>query len=152
VYVPLTQLVSGEYPSYGLGVCRTLKWLKPSGFVCQRRFKALEQDFDRRFALDLGSRQCFAKGPDRIRIRHCVGKPQTEKAHERQPVLDQILGSLVRQAVAGLQDRRLEHQHMIESRPIASRSLRARYRSFQIAAEQLEINEYIQPFQLIALG
>jgi putative transposase len=39
---------------------------------------------------------------------------------------------------------------MIESRPIASRSLRARYRSFQIAAEQLEINEYIQPFQLIA--
>jgi hypothetical protein len=48
--------------------------------------------------------QGFAKGPDRIRIRHRVGKPQIEKAHERQPVLDQILGSLVRQAVAGLQD------------------------------------------------
>ena len=53
---------------------------KPSR--CQRRIKALEQDFDRRFALDLGSRQGFAKGPDRIRIRHHAGKPQTEKAHE----------------------------------------------------------------------
>jgi hypothetical protein len=52
--------------------------------------------------------------------------------------------------VAGLQDQRLEHQHMIESRPTASRSVRARYRSFQLAAEQLEIDECIQPFQPVA--
>jgi hypothetical protein len=41
---------------------------------------------------------------------------------------------------------------MIKSRPTASRSVRARYRSFQIAAEQLEIDECIQPFQLVTLG
>jgi hypothetical protein len=41
---------------------------------------------------------------------------------------------------------------MIESRPTASRSVRARYRAFQIAAEQLEINERFQPLQLVALG
>jgi hypothetical protein len=54
--------------------------------------------------------------------------------------------------VAGLQDQCLEHQYMIESWATASRSVRARHRSFQIAAEQLEIDEGIQPFQLIALG
>jgi hypothetical protein len=54
--------------------------------------------------------------------------------------------------MASLHDQRLEHQYMIESRPTASRSVRARYRSFQIAAEQLEIDQSIQPFQLVALG
>jgi hypothetical protein len=67
-------------------------------------------------------------------------------------MVEQILGSLGRQAVAGLPDQRLQHQHMIESRPTASRSVRARYCSFQIAAEQLEIDQCIQPFQLVALG
>jgi hypothetical protein len=40
-----------------------------------------------------------------------------------------------------LQDQHPEHQYMIESRPTASRSVRARHRPFQIAAEQLEIHQ-----------
>ena len=56
-------------------------------------------------ARDPGARQRFAKGPDRIGVRHRVGQPEAEKAHERQPVADQVFGALVRQIVAGLQDR-----------------------------------------------
>ena len=118
----------------------------------QRRLKAREQDLDRRFAIEPGPRQRFAEGPDRVGVRHRVGQAQPEKAHERQAILDQIFGSLVRQAVAGLKDQHPEHQHVIKRRPTALRPIRARNRAFEIGAEQLKIHHAIQPFQLVALG
>ena len=45
-----------------------------------------EQHLDRRPA-QRGTRQCLAKRPDRVRIRHRIGQPEPEKAHERKPVL-----------------------------------------------------------------
>ncbi len=45
----------------------------------------------------------FAKSPDRVGVRHRIGKSQPEKTHKRQPVPDQIFGPLIRQIVAGLQ-------------------------------------------------
>jgi hypothetical protein len=69
-----------------------------------------------------------------------------------QPVPDQVLGPLVRQAVAGLQDQHLEHQHMIKSRPATLRAVRARHRPLEITTEQFKIHNRSQPFQGIALG
>jgi hypothetical protein len=104
------------------------------------------------FPRDLGSRQRFAKGPDRIGVGHRVGKPETEKAHERQPVADQLLGPLVRQIVARLHKERLEHQHVIEGRAAALCAVRTRHRALQIAAEQLEIDHRVQPLEAVAFG
>src|SRR5437016_10462015 len=49
-----------------------------------------------------GLRQRLAKQPDRGGIRHRVLEFQIEKAHERQPVTDQVLGLLVREIVQRL--------------------------------------------------
>ena len=114
--------------------------------------KALKQDLDRRFPRDPGARQRLAEDPDRVGVRHRIGHPQTEKAHERQPVADQIFGPLVRQIVAGLQDQRFEHQHVVEGRAAAFRAVRAQHRALQIRPEQREIHHPIQPFQAVALG
>jgi hypothetical protein len=54
--------------------------------------------------------------------------------------------------VARLQDQHLEHQHVVERRPAALRSVRARHRPFEVRPKQLEIHYGIQPFQLVALG
>ena len=94
--------------------------------------------------------QRFPKGPDRIGIRHRVGQIQTEKAHERQPVADQVFGPLVRQIVAGLQNQRFQHQHLIEGRPPAFRAVRARHRALQIRPKQFEIDHPAQPLQPLA--
>ena len=75
------------------------------------------------------------------------------------PVLDQILGALVRQIVASLQDECLEHQHVIERRasaPCSSqgqafRAVRARQRPLQIRPKQFEIDYCAQPLQACRL-
>jgi len=61
----------------------------------ERRIEAFEQNRDRRVAFNLGSGQRLAEGPDCIGARHRVGETQSEKAHEQQPVLDQVFGALV---------------------------------------------------------
>src|SRR5512133_2291682 len=118
----------------------------------ERGIKALKQDLDRRFPPKLGARQRLAKVPDRIGVRHRIGEVQPEKTHKRQPVADQVFGALVRQIVTGLQNQRLEHQHVIERRAAAFRAVRAWHRAFEIRPEQLEIHHGIQPFQAVALG
>jgi len=67
------------------------------------------------------------------------------------PVLDQILGALVRQIVASLQDECLEHQHVIERRAPAFRAVRARQRPLQIRPKQFEIDYCAQPLQACRL-
>jgi hypothetical protein len=42
-------------------------------------------------------RQRLPERPDRVGVRHRVGEPEPEEPHELQPVLDQELGTLVRQ-------------------------------------------------------
>ena len=111
-----------------------------------------EQHLDRRPAPQRGTRQCLAKRPDRVRIRHRIGQPEPEKAHERKPVLDQELSPLVRQAMAGLQDQHLEHQHMLERRTTASGAVGPRHSPFQIRPEKLKLHQTIQPLERVALG
>ena len=110
-----------------------------------------EQHLDRGPAAQGGTRQRLAEGPDRVRVRHRIGQPEPEKAHERKPVLDQELGPLVRQAVAGLQDQHLPHQHMVERRTTAATAVGARHSPLQIRPEKLKIHQTIQPLKRVAL-
>ena len=118
----------------------------------ERRIKALKQGLDRWFPRKLGARQRLTKAPDRIGVWHRISEVQPEKTHKRQPVADQVFGALVRQIVAGLQNQRFEHQHVIERRAAAFRAVRAWHRAFEIRPEQREIHHRIQPFQAVALG
>jgi len=47
---------------------------------------------------------------------------------------------------------RLEHQHVIERRPTAFRSVCARHRPLQIRPRQFEIDHHAQPLQAVAFG
>lgn len=118
----------------------------------QRRLVGPEQHLDRRLAVDPRASQRFAERPNRIGVRHRIGQAQPEEAHERQPVLDQILGPFIRQAMRRLQDQDLEHEHMVERRAPALRSTRPWNRSRQIRPEYLEIHDGVQPFEVVALG
>ena len=103
--------------------------------VPQHRVKAFEQRLNRS---SLG--QPFAEQPDRARIRNPVRKSKAEEAHERQPVIDQELGALVRQVVGGLDHQHLEHHHRVVGRSAAVGSARIGQRLFQIRPERLEID------------
>jgi hypothetical protein len=94
----------------------------------------------------------LAEGPDRVGVRHRISQPEPEEAHEREPVLDQEFGALVREAMAGLEDQDLEHEHVIERRATAARAVRPRHGSLQVRPEELEVHQPVQPVQRIALG
>lgn len=113
----------------------------------QGGIETLEQAVDRRRLL-----QRLAKCPDRIGVRHHIGQAEPEKAHERQAVLDQILGALVGERVHRLQDQDFEHQHMIERRPTALRAITARRRRFQVWPKHLKVDHGLDPLQIVALG
>ena len=117
----------------------------------EHRVEAPEQRLDRRDAADRGPRQRLAEGPDRVRVRHPVRQRQPEKAHEREPVLDEILGPLVRQRVAGLQDQDPEHQHVVVGRAAAPRPIRARHGLLELGPERLEIHQRVHPLKIVAL-
>lgn len=51
-----------------------------------------------------------------------------------------------------LQDQDLEHEDMIEGRPTALAAIRARHRLFERGPEHREIDEPLQPFEVVALG
>jgi hypothetical protein len=60
-------------------------------------------------------------GPDRgtgwpggLGTRFSVSQPETEKAHEREPVVDQELGAVVAKIVLHLNDQDLEHHHRVK--------------------------------------
>ena len=91
------------------------------------------------------SRSCW-------RLWNPIGQSQPEEAHKGQPVFDQKLRALVRQRVHRLKDQSLEHQHMIEGRPAALRSIGARNCGFERRAEHLEINQRLRALQTVALG
>ena len=80
--------------------------------------------------------------PDRLRIRHPVAGIQTEKPHERQPV--------VAQAVLRLDHQDLEHQHRVIRRTAATAAVRIRQRRLQVPPEQLEIHRRRIGLELIA--
>lgn len=63
-----------------------------------------ELRLDRRASGGLRPGQRLAETPYRVGVRHAIRQDEPEEAHEREPVLDQILGPLVRQRVASLQD------------------------------------------------
>jgi hypothetical protein len=81
-----------------------------------------------------------------------VGEAEPEKAHERQPLLDQELRALVRQRMHRLKDQDLGHQHVIEGRPSATGPVRPRHSRLQRGAEHLEVNEPLHALQIAALG
>jgi hypothetical protein len=115
--------------------------------ISQRRVESLEQGVDGVRLL-----QRLAERPDRIGVRDCIGKTKAEKTHERQAVLDQIFAALVRQRIHRLQDQDLEHEHMIEGRAPAFRTIRAWNRSLQCRAEYFEIDESLHPLEIVALA
>ena len=84
----------------------------------QRGIEAAEQRIHR-----IGAPQRLAERPDRVGIRHRLTQTKAETAHERRPVLDQILGALVRQAMHCLQQQDLEHQPRIEGRATTLRAV-----------------------------
>src|SRR5664279_1115227 len=51
-----------------------------------------------------------------------------------------------------LQDENLEHQHVVERRAPALRSVRSWHGARQIRTEQLEIDNGVQPLEVITLG
>ena len=118
----------------------------------QGRLVGREQHLDGWLARDLGPGERLAIGPDRVGIRHRVGQPKPEEAHEREPVLDQELRALVRERVAGLQDQHLEHEHAVERRPSPLRPIRPGHGTGEVGPEQLEIDDAAQPLQRVALG
>jgi hypothetical protein len=103
-----------------------------------------EQRLDR-----AGLGQLLAEQPDRARVRHPVGQAETEEAHERQAIIDQELGTLVRQVVGGLDDQHLEHHHRVERRPTATRTIRIGQCASQLGTEQLDIHRTRKRQQLI---
>ena len=70
----------------------------------------------------------------------------------REPVLDQELRALVREAVAGLQDQNLEHEHQVEPRAPSLRAVGAGHRISEVRPEELEVHDGTQPLQVITLG
>jgi hypothetical protein len=51
-----------------------------------------------------------------------------------------------------LKDQDLEHEHVVERWAATLRAVRPRYRSRQIPPEYLEVDDSVQPLQIIALG
>ncbi|EGE46695.1 Hypothetical protein APO_2757 [Acetobacter pomorum DM001] len=113
--------------------------------VPQGRVKSVKQPFN-------GTRLCqtLTKQPDRFGIRHAVRQPQSQKAHERQAVVDQILCPFIRQIVQRLDDQNFEHQHRIKRRTSAFTSVRIGQSQLQIRAEHLKIHSPGKGLQLIA--
>ena len=105
-----------------------------------------EQSFDR---ASLGQR--LAERPEGVRVRHRVAQPEPEEPHPGQPVAQVELGPLVTQAVLGLQDQDLEHQHVVERRPAALRPVGPRHGALELGPEQLEVDHGSQPLEVVAL-
>ena len=112
--------------------------------------EAPKQNLDGGLAIDPGLGQRLAKRPDGVGVGNRVGKTKAEKAHEGEPVLDEIFGSLVRKIMACLQDQSLEHEDMIKRRPAAFRTVLTRNRLLQIGAERFKVHDRIQPLKIVA--
>src|SRR5271166_5968089 len=110
----------------------------------------MKQNLDRRLAIDRGFGQGLAKGPDRVGIGNRPVQAQAQKAHERETVLDEVLGPLVRKIMTGLEDQYPEHEYMIEGWPAAFRPVLARHGLLKIGTERLEIHVPVQPLQIVA--
>ena len=51
-----------------------------------------------------------------------------------------------------LQDQYLEHQHVIERRAPTLRAIGTRHRRFQVGAKHLEVDQRLDPLQIISGG
>src|SRR5260370_20785698 len=102
-----------------------------------------------------GLRQRLAKQPDRGGIRYWLLEFQIEKAHERQPVADQVLVLLVREIVERLQHHDLELQDRViglaAGVALALLGLRLRHR-LDVSAEILPSHHLLDRLQRIALA
>src|SRR4051812_16332590 len=68
-----------------------------------------------------------------------------------------VRNSLVRKRVARLSDENFEHEHMIERGPSAARAVGAGHGLLQdgllqVSPKQLEVDDRVQPFEMVALG
>ncbi len=54
--------------------------------------------------------------------------------------------------MARLQDENLEHEDVIERGPSAARAVGAGHGMLQVSPKQLELDDCIQPFEVVALG
>ena len=113
--------------------------------LADRQVKADEQRLDRP-----GLRQPLAERPDGLRIRHPVGQAEPEKAHEREPVVDQELGAVVAEIVLRLDDQDLEHHHRVERRAAALGAVAVPQRGLQLRPEHLEIHHRRERLELVA--
>lgn len=94
--------------------------------------------------------QAFAKQPDRLGVGNTSRKTQPQEAHERQRVVDQIFGALVRQCIDRLDHQYFEHQHRVDRWASPLAAICARQRLLQIRPERLKIHRARKGFQLIA--
>jgi hypothetical protein len=53
--------------------------------------------------------------------------------------------------MARLQDQDLEHQDVVVRRPAALRPVRARNSPLKLKPERLELHQFVQPLQIVAL-
>ena len=113
-------------------------------FGAQQRVKPREQLLRR-----TRPRQLLAIEPDRFGVRHRVMHGQPDKPHERQPILQLILGLVVGQRVQRLQNQHLEHQYRVIGRSSPFGPIRTRQRLLQISAKHFEIDHRSEPFQRI---
>jgi hypothetical protein len=113
----------------------------------QRLVEEREQGLDR-----AGPGQRLAEGPDRVGVRHRIAEAEPEKAHPGQSVAQVELSALVTETVLGLQDQHLEHDHMVERRSSALRTIGPRHRPLELGPKQLEVDHRGKPLELVTLG
>lgn len=97
-----------------------------------------------------GPHQAFAEQPDRLGIRHLVGKTEPQKPHEGQPILDDELGLIVGEIVERLEHQDLEHQYCWKRRTPAFRSIRSLQRLGQWLLEHRPRDDAVQLLERIA--
>jgi hypothetical protein len=99
-----------------------------------------KQHLDGRPAIEHSSRQAFPEEPDVACVGHSVVQPEAQKAHEREPVVDQILRPLVGEPVRGLDHEDFEHHHRIKRRATTLCSVHIGQPRIQGGAEDLKIH------------
>ena len=98
----------------------------------------------------LGPGQALAKRPDRLRVRDLVLQARPQETHERQPVANQELRTVVPEIVLHLNDQGLEHEHRVIGRASALPAIRVRQCRVQISTENLEVHRRNPGFELSA--
>lgn len=113
--------------------------------LTQHGVKSGEQSAD-------GSRlaQPFPKQPDRLGVGNPVREAQSQEAHERQSVVDGIIGAFIRQCIDRLYHQNFEHQNRVKRREATLCSVRIGQRLLQIGTELFKIYRAGKCLELVA--